>query len=80
MLVRRAWGAPMLQPDIAVTVESQAAFLQRLSLLAPGEAARLTSADFAPVVLEPGHDEEETRCRPVKRCRRQPTLEVQDEV
>ena len=55
----RAWGVAPLQPDIRCTIESQATFLRRVRLLSRAEAARLTAADFAPVVLEPGEDERE---------------------
>jgi hypothetical protein len=55
----RGWGVEPLQPDIKCAVESQPTYLRRLHLLSPTEAARLTAADFAPVVLKPNEDEKE---------------------
>jgi hypothetical protein len=56
---RRAWGVVPLHPDIAVTIESQAAYLQRLALLTAEERRRLPPAAYAPVVLAPGEIEHE---------------------
>jgi hypothetical protein len=67
---RRAWGVAPLQPDIAITIESQATYLKRLDLLAPDEAARLTASDFAPVVLEPDEDEKEETMSATQQHRR----------
>jgi hypothetical protein len=39
--------------------ESEAAYLKRHGLLSAEERARLTPADFAPVVLKPNEDEQE---------------------
>lgn len=47
--VSRRWRD--VNPEDPPTVESQAAFLQRLDLLAPGEADRIPDAAFAPEVL-----------------------------
>ena len=49
-------GPPPCDPSDPPTFESQASYLRRLSLLRPGEEARLTDADFEPERLRPRDD------------------------
>lgn len=59
---REAFGIPALEPDRprgVVTVEAQAVYLDRLSLLAPGERKRIPVAQFEPEeIMIPDEDDD----------------------